>query len=119
MKRAGDRFERTCSGDHGRDDEGRAGRRIGLPGQPAQPGLRRPDREQELLRELTRNGTNEEIAARLNISVNTVRTHIQHMLEKTGFRNRIDLAVNAKTLGLVVHEDDRTENRPQKGGNRT
>ena len=68
------------------------------------------EREQAVLRELTRNGTNEEIAARLNISVNTVRTHIQHMLEKTGFRNRVDLAVNAKTLGLVVHEEDRTGN---------
>ena len=72
----------------------------------------------ELLRELTRNYTNEEIAARLHISVHTVRNHIQHRLEKRGFRNRIDLAVNAKTLGLVVHEDDRTENRPQKGGNK-
>jgi len=70
-----------------------------------------------VLRELTRNFTNEEIASRLNISVNTVRTHIQHMLEKTGYRNRIDLAVNAKALGVVVHEDDRTGNRPQKGGN--
>ena len=74
------------------------------------------EREQAVLRELTRNYTNEEIAARLNISVNTVRTHIQHMLEKTGFRNRIDLAVNAKALGLVVHEDDRTGNRTEKGG---
>ncbi|MCR4876491.1 MAG: response regulator transcription factor [Clostridiales bacterium] len=75
------------------------------------------EREQDVLRELTRNFTNEEIASRLNISVNTVRTHIQHMLEKTGYRNRIDLAVNAKALGVVVHEDDRTGNRPQKGGN--
>ena len=74
------------------------------------------DREQNVLRELTRNYTNEEIAARLNISVNTVRTHIQHMLEKTGYKNRIDLAVNAKTLGVVVHEEDRTGNRTQKGG---
>ena len=30
------------------------------------------------------------------------------------YRNRIDLAVNAKALGVVVHEDDRTENRPPK-----
>ena len=74
------------------------------------------EREQAVLRELTRNGTNEEIARRLGVSVNTVRTHIQHMLEKTGFRNRIDLAVNAKTLGLVVHEDDRTGNGATKGG---
>ena len=76
------------------------------------------EREQEVLRELTRNYTNEEIAQRLHISVNTVRNHIQHMLEKTGYKNRIDLAVNAKALGVVVHEDDRTENRTTKGGNR-
>ena len=69
------------------------------------------DREQEVLRELTRNYTNEEIALHLHISVNTVRIHIQHMLEKTGYKNRIELAVNAKTLGVVVHEDDRTGNR--------
>ncbi|MBQ6513470.1 MAG: response regulator transcription factor [Clostridia bacterium] len=76
------------------------------------------EREQEVLRELTRNYTNEEIAQQLHISVNTVRNHIQHMLEKTGYKNRIDLAVNAKALGVVVHEDDRTENRTTKGGNR-
>ena len=76
------------------------------------------EREQEVLRELTRNYTNEEIAQRLHISVNTVSNHIQHMLEKTGYKNRIDLAVNAKALGLVVHEDDRTEDRTTKGGNR-
>ena len=74
------------------------------------------ERELAVLRELTRNGTNEEIAQRLGVSANTVRTHIQHMLEKTGFRNRIDLAVNAKTLGLVVHEDDRIGNGTRKGG---
>ena len=77
------------------------------------------EREIEVLRELTRNYTNEEIAQRLHISVNTVRTHIQHMLEKTGYKNRIDLAVNAKALGVVVHEDDRTENRAQRGDNRS
>ena len=69
------------------------------------------EREQEVLRELTRNYTNEEIAQRLHISVNTTRSHIQHMPEKTGYKNRIDLAVNAKTLGVVVHEDDRTGNK--------
>ena len=77
------------------------------------------ERELDVLRELTRNRTNGEIAERLHISVNTVKTHIEHMLEKTGYKNRIDLAVNAKAQGLVVHEDDRTENRSGKGGNAT
>ena len=76
-------------------------------------------RELDVLRELTRNLTNEEIAEKLNISPHTVKRHIENMLVKTGYKNRIDLAVNAKALGLVVHEDDRTENRTPKGGNRT
>ena len=65
------------------------------------------ERELEVLRELTRNRTNDEIAEILHISTFTVKRHIQNMLAKTGFKNRIDLAVNAKTLGLVVHEEDR------------
>ena len=31
----------------------------------------------------------------------------------------IDLAVNAKALGLVVHDEDRTENRTHRGGQET
>ena len=76
------------------------------------------ERELEVLRELTRNLTNEEIGEKLGISPHTVKRHIENMLMKTGYKNRIDLAVNAKALGVVVHEDDRTENRTQKGGNR-
>lgn len=61
-------------------------------------------REQEVLRELTANRTNREIADTLGISADTVKRHIENMLEKTGYKNRIDLAVNAKVIGLVVHD---------------
>ena len=93
---------------------------IFLPGPPrfvyrkSAPEKRTPrltKREQAMLRELTRNYTDEEIAARLNGSVNTVQTHIQHMSEKTGFRNRIELAVHARAAGPVVHENDRISGR--------
>ena len=77
------------------------------------------DRELDVLRGLTRNMTNEEIAEQLHISPHTVKRHIENLLSKTGYKNRIDLAVNAKALGVVVHEDDRTENRTQKRGNRS
>lgn len=73
------------------------------------------ERELEVLREVTRNLTNDEIAEKLHISPHTVKRHIENMLVKTGFRNRVDLAVNAKASGLVVHEDDRTENRQPAG----
>ena len=65
------------------------------------------DRELEVLRELTRNLTNEEIAEELHLSPHTVKRHIENMMKKTGFKSRVDLAVNAKTIGLVVHEGDR------------
>ncbi|MBR5938083.1 MAG: response regulator transcription factor [Clostridiales bacterium] len=68
------------------------------------------DREIEVLRELTDSLTNDEIAEKLNISVNTVKRHIQNMMEKTGFESRLDLAINAKMIGLVVNENDRLGN---------
>ncbi len=64
------------------------------------------ERELEVLRELTRNLTNEEIALNLHVSPKTVKRHIENLLNKTGYKNRIDLAVNARLLGLVVHESD-------------
>ena len=67
------------------------------------------ERELDVLRELTMNKTNEEIAEDLNYSAHTIKHDIEHMLEKTGYKSRVDLAVNAKSLGLVVHDDDRTD----------
>ena len=60
------------------------------------------ERELTVLREITSGDTNQEIADRLNMSVATVKTHILNMLEKTGFRNRTELAVRARESGLVI-----------------
>ena len=60
------------------------------------------DREIEVLRLVTGGLTNEEIASTLVISVNTVRNHVASLLLKTGFRNRIELAVRARESGVVV-----------------
>ena len=70
------------------------------------------ERELDVLRELTCGYTNDEIAQRLGITVNTVRYHIQNMLNKTGFENRLDLAINAKALWLVVSDQDLAANAP-------
>lgn len=70
------------------------------------------ERELDVLRELTRNLTNEEIAEVLQISPHTVKRHIENLLAKTGYKSRVDLAVNAKMIGLVVHEEDRMQNKP-------
>ena len=74
------------------------------------------ERELEVLRDLTRNLTNEEIAEDLHISPYTVKRHIENLLAKTGYRSRVDLAVNARVLGLVVHEKERTHDQPPADG---
>ena len=40
--------------------------------------------------------------------MNTVRTHIQHLLNKTGFKNRLELVANAVSLNIVVSDELRT-----------
>lgn len=65
-------------------------------------------RDLDVLREMVRGLTTEEIAERLGISVNTVRTHILHMLNKTGFKNRLELVSHAASLGIVVSNQQMT-----------
>lgn len=48
-------------------------------------------REQEVLALIVDGSTNAEIARRLVISENTVKTHVSHILEKLGARNRDEL----------------------------
>lgn len=59
-------------------------------------------KEAEVLRELTDGASNKEIAEKLGISERTVKMHITNMIQKTGFRSRLELAVKARTGGLVI-----------------
>ena len=60
------------------------------------------DRELEILKELTTGDTNTVIAERLHISLPTVKSHIQHLMEKTGFKTRTELVSEARSLGIVI-----------------
>lgn len=62
------------------------------------------ERELEVLREMTTGATNAEIGERLHLSERTVKRHITDMLEKTGYKNRTVLAINARVHGLVIGE---------------
>ncbi len=62
-------------------------------------------KELEVLKELMSGDSNQEIADRLCISISTLKTHIQHLQDKTGFRNRTELAVRAREIGLVINDD--------------
>ena len=59
-------------------------------------------RELEILQKLTMGASNTEIAEELGISAITVRNHIHSMMEKTGYRSRTELAVNARARGLAI-----------------
>lgn len=67
------------------------------------------DRELEVLREMTGGYTNEEIAAHLYMSVNTVKKHIMSMIEKTGYKNRTELAVKARESGIVILDGEKDQ----------
>ncbi len=62
------------------------------------------DKEIMVLRELVSGESNGEIASTLAISERTVKMHISNMLSKTGFRSRLELAVKARTGGLVIND---------------
>lgn len=62
------------------------------------------ERELEILKELTTGDTNAEIARRLFVSVATVKSHILHLMEKTGFKTRTELVSEARGLGIVIKD---------------
>lgn len=62
------------------------------------------ERELDILKELTTGDTNAAIAERLFISVATVKSHVQHLMEKTGFTTRTELVSEARGLGIVIKD---------------
>lgn len=67
------------------------------------------ERELDVLRLVVAGHTDAAIAEKLFISVATVKTHIQNMKNRTGFRNRTELAVRARESGLVITDHKKEE----------
>ena len=71
-------------------------------GNPAvQAALGISPREREVLAELAAGHSNKEIAARLHVSPNTVKTHVASLFQKLGARRRTDALRRARELGLM------------------
>lgn len=60
------------------------------------------ERELEVLREIASGLSNKEIAIRLSVSPNTVKTHVANLFEKLGARRRTDAINRARELGLIA-----------------
>jgi len=58
-------------------------------------------RELEILNLLAQGHSNQEIAAKLFVSLSTVKTHIQNLFEKLDVKRRIQAVEKAKRLRLI------------------
>jgi LuxR family maltose regulon positive regulatory protein len=73
-----------------------------------QSGLIEPlsDRELEVLHLIAEGLTNPEIAARLYLSIHTVKTHTRNIYGKLNVHNRTQAIAQAKAFGLLLREPD-------------
>ena len=69
----------------------------------AAPGLAEPltDRELDVLRLLAAGKSNQRIAHDLVVALDTVKTHVTHILGEFGAANRTEAAARARQLGLI------------------
>lgn len=59
------------------------------------------DREVEIIWHICKGYTNKEIAAKLNLSTRTIESHRENILQKTGTKNSVEVAVYALKHGII------------------
>lgn len=76
-------------------------RRPNVPGEAALVAAQLTPREQEVLLLLTEGAPSHTIAARLGVTSNTVRTHVQSVLTKLQAHSRLEAAAYAMRTGII------------------
>ena len=71
------------------------------PNRAAQASLGITDREFEVLELLAAGRSNKEIADKLAVSINTVKTHVSRLFEKLEASRRTEAILRARELGLI------------------
>lgn len=61
-------------------------------------------KEIDVLRILVTGASDSEISEKLGITIHTVKTHIKHLLLKTGYDSRTKLAIQARLTGMVIED---------------
>ncbi len=69
------------------------------------PGSRLTAQEREILKELNKGATNQQIASRLTISEKTVKRHVSKILRKMRLKNRYEAACHTYRYGLIKPSD--------------
>jgi DNA-binding NarL/FixJ family response regulator len=69
-------------------------------------------REREIVRCLCRGMRNKEIAGELSITPGTVKVHLMHIFEKTGVKDRFELAIHGRKL-LGLESEESPSSNPQ------
>ena len=69
----------------------------------APPGLAEPltNRETDVLRRIAAGKSNQRIAHDLVVTLDTVKKHVSHVLDKLGAANRTEAVTRARQLGLI------------------
>lgn len=80
-------------------------RTLPVPEEPAKPDTKLlekfSERELEILRCVAHGYTNKEVAQMLDISPNTIKTHLSNLYTKLGVSNRTQAASEAKLLNII------------------